>query len=684
VRRRGRGVFATPILAIAGAIFAFATAAAGDPVDSLRPANLRVAGGEGWHADNDFRLDWNLLGSPPDAVFHEVHDAAGNRVAAAFLPWKDNLIDHIHVPGPGRYTAHVLLVRGESPGVWASATLLFDDRPPQPVHALDPGGWLGGGVPAVVRIEHPAPPQPVSGIRGYAISVERGSGALPCGGRDRCSKAETQLGGGIDDDTISLGLLPEGINSIHVVAVSGSGIRSEEVGTTTLRVDATAPEIALRGLPAGWAMDPVQLTAVATDPLSGMTPAGPEGAFTAIAIDAGVPAVARGDSVTTTVTGDGPHRIAFYARDAAGNGGEGEGALSPPKSAVVRIDETAPRVAFARVQDPSEPERIEATVVDQLSGPSAELGSIAVRAAGTRQQFATIPTRVSPGKLVARWDSDAAPAGTYEFKAVGYDAAGNPSAADRRSNGTRMILQSPLKALTSIQDGFGGKRLVWHRCERAEGHRRCRGEAIGSFAQRPAIRTIPYGRGTSFGGTLAFAGGSPLGGVPVQIVETFDAGASQTQRTTTVATAEDGSFVAHLAPGPSRQVEALFAGNRVLTRASGRRVRMNVLSGVSMRASTATATIGGPPVMFSGRIGDLDASIPLLGRPVELQFRLQGEPWSEFRTVQTDARGRFRLAYRFSDDDSRGVSFQFRAFVPAQAGWPYEPAASRPVFVTGR
>jgi hypothetical protein len=172
--------------------------------------------------------------------------------------------------------------------------------------------------------------------------------------------------------------------------------------------------------------------------------------------------------------------------------------------------------------------------------------------------------------------------------------------------------------------------------------------------------------------------------VPVQIVETFDAGASQTQRTTTVATAEDGSFVAHLAPGPSRQVEALFAGNRVLTRASGRRVRMNVLSGVSMRASTATATIGGPPVMFSGRIGDLDASIPLLGRPVELQFRLQGEPWSEFRTVQTDARGRFRLAYRFSDDDSRGVSFQFRAFVPAQAGWPYEPAASRPVFVTGR
>ena len=60
-----------------------------------------------------------------------------------------------------------------------------------------------------------------------------------------------------------------------------------------------------------------------------------------------------------------------------------------------------------------------------------------------------------------------------------------------------------------------------------------------------------------------------------------------------------------------------------------------------------------------------------------MQFRLAGMPWSEFRTVRTDRHGRFRYAYRFSDDDSRGVRFQFRAYAPAQAGWPYEPAGSR-------
>jgi hypothetical protein len=68
---------------------------------------------------------------------------------------------------------------------------------------------------------------------------------------------------------------------------------------------------------------------------------------------------------------------------------------------------------------------------------------------------------------------------------------------------------------------------------------------------------------------------------------------------------------------------------------------------------------------------------------VQLQFRAAGLPWTEFRTVQTNARGRFRYAYRFSDDDSRGVRFQFRAFVPTQGGWPYEPWGSRPVSVRG-
>jgi hypothetical protein len=75
--------------------------------------------------------------------------------------------------------------------------------------------------------------------------------------------------------------------------------------------------------------------------------------------------------------------------------------------------------------------------------------------------------------------------------------------------------------------------------------------------------------------------------------------------------------------------------------------------------------------------------MPVEGKTVQLQFRLPGLPWREFRSVRSDRRGRFRYAYRFSDDDSRGVRFQFRAYAPAQAGWPFEPAGSLPVTVQG-
>jgi hypothetical protein len=93
--------------------------------------------------------------------------------------------------------------------------------------------------------------------------------------------------------------------------------------------------------------------------------------------------------------------------------------------------------------------------------------------------------------------------------------------------------------------------------------------------------------------------------------------------------------------------------------------------------------VGGTPVVFNGRIAHPETSLPVSGLPVELEFRLPGMPWTEFRTVQSDAFGRFHYPYSFSDDDSAGIRFLFRAFVPAAGGWPFAPATSRPLAVTG-
>jgi hypothetical protein len=650
------------------------------------PNNMRVIGGEGsWHADNDFRLYWDVPPLPGGAavtgVDYQLLDQDGNvRVAAPDLPGWTTGLESLHVPAaPGAYLAQIRLKVYGQIGPWGEAWLRFDNARPASVRPLAPSGWVAAGKPATMQMEHPTDPLPVSGIRGYAVSVEPLDAAAPCAGADRCSVAETDLQGGIEADAFSLAALPEGQYSVHAVAVSGSGMRSTEAGSAIVRVDGTFPSVSLDGVPGGWTNGPLRVSARARDRLSGMLAAGPNGPITTIAIDGAAPRVEPGDLATAVVSGEGRHVIVAYARDAAGNSTEGTA-----ERAVVEIDEGAPTVAFAATQNPDEPERIEATVADSLSGADLRRGSIGIRREGSRQRFESLPTTSSGRRLVAHWDSDAYATGAYEFRITGYDAASNSASSERRANGERMVLTNPVKAPTELIAAFGGKRLRIQDCVRAGQQRRCRQRVIESFEGRPTRRAVPYGRSVPYSGRLTSASGSPLAGVSVEVIEGFTAGSTVAERTTSIRTATDGTFATRLGPGPSRRVEVVFPGNRTLTKATGDAVELDVLSGLRLHASTATARIGGAPVVFSGRLLAADASLPASGRPIELQFRFPGTEWSEFRAVRADRRGHFHYAYRFSDDDSRGIRFQFRAYAPAEDDWPYEPATSRPVFVTGQ
>jgi hypothetical protein len=173
-------------------------------------------------------------------------------------------------------------------------------------------------------------------------------------------------------------------------------------------------------------------------------------------------------------------------------------------------------------------------------------------------------------------------------------------------------------------------------------------------------------------------------GQSVDVVETFARGARQPVRTTAPTTDAHGAFSVRLAPGPSRRVGAEFPGADLFPSASGRRLRLRVRAGVRLRVSTAKVRVGGAPVVFSGRVVHPGAQIPPTGLFVELEFRLPGRAWSEFRTFQTDSRaGHFTFPYTFQADDSAGVRFLFRALVPRQGNWPFAPATSRSRAVTG-
>jgi hypothetical protein len=613
-------------------------------------ASAAATAAEEWQASNVFQIDSQQLSGGANGVakaFYRLEDAAGNQVGPVVERPASDLMERLEVPPvPGVYSLEAWFEDARGVELHRSSTALrFDSVPPLPPEPAGPDRWLLGDEPALLQIGHPAAPLPLSGIRGYAISLDRGGGSSPCASPGLCTAAETDLPGGIGDDTLALGTLPEGLTYARVVAVSGAGVASPP-RTAVLKVDATLPRLSLTGLPGGWSAGPVELTARASDSLSGMAAAGPSGPFAAISIDGGAPTVAAGDEVSAWIGGSGVHTVAFYARDAAGKVADGSGGAAAPQTALVRIDGAPPRVEFAAAQDPADPERIEASVSDALSGPSPSQGSIAIHLAGTRARFEPLPTRVEGDRLIARWDSDDYPEGKYEFLATGYDLAGNAATGTDRARGGRMVLVNPVKAPVALTAELSGLR---------------------------------------FGGRLRRAGAGGLGGQEVAVAETFAAGAVRPQQTTFVHTRPDGTFSLRLAKGPSREVSAAFAGTRTLGRAATATVRLAARTQVWLRASAASARVGGRPVVFKGRVTTRGTAPGASAKlPVELQFRYRGAAWSEFRTVETDARGRFRYAYRFSDDDSRGVRFQFRAYVKGREGWPYGPSASRPLSVTGR
>jgi hypothetical protein len=643
----------------------FAASAAANPP---RPAGLQVVGG-GWSADNRFELRWTnppASGSPLVATHYRLRDPQGDELEQSRIAWLSDGIAALAVPRiPGTYSAEVWLEDAVGvQGPPASAQLRFDDVRPAAIVPRPPPVWIGrAAFPLRLPFGRASGPAPISGIRGYAVTIGPAPFATPCIAPDRCTESETTFQGGNGDDAIEVAALPEGTSFLHAVAVSGSGMKSATIGRAVLRVDTTDPVTRLSGAPAGWTDRAASLFASATDGGSGMElGGGGQPPFTAIRIDDSPPTVGVGGSATASVIGEGLHRISFYARDAAGNvddGGDGNGlANREPRTATVRIDRTPPNIAFVNSQDPSDPELLRARIADRLAGADLSRGQIGVRRVGSDGRFE--PLALAPGRgdeLRARWDSDAYPAGSYEFRAVGYDAAGNAAVTTRRSNGGPMTLSNPLKATTSLRAGFrrGGPR-----------------------------RTAPYGRGALLSGRLISGRGAPLRGKPVRIVERFAAGARPATRVATVFTGPAGDFSIRAAPGPSRKIEVAFDGTPTLGRSDSQPLELRVRSRVRLRASATVARVGGPPLVFRGRLVAPPGAIPPAGRAVQLQFRLPGLPWAEFRTVQTDGGGDFRHAYRFSDDDSRGVRFQFRAYAPAQEAWPYEPAGSPPILVRGR
>ncbi len=120
-----------------------------------------------------------------------------------------------------------------------TAKLRFDDVAPGQVEAGPVPAWIGrNAFPYTLHLGHPTGPLPLSGIRGYAVSIDGSPEAGPCETATICSEGEIDLRGGLAEDSLTIPGLPEGTSYLHAVAVSGSGTQS--------RLPATAPCMSTR------------------------------------------------------------------------------------------------------------------------------------------------------------------------------------------------------------------------------------------------------------------------------------------------------------------------------------------------------------------------------------------------------------------------------------------------------
>ena len=554
----------------------------------------------------------------------------------------------------------------------------FDDGRPAPAsdHRARPGSRPGTVVP--IQLSPPAAPLPISGIAGLRGLDRPARRRVPRAHAPTAARAaEIDLPAGIGDDPLDpCRRPPEG----HLLRPRGRRLGlGMTVGAAPRRValgvDGTPPLVAprRRAVRLGRGAGPVDRDRHRSALRDGRRRAGRTGDRDRRRRRAAAGS-SPGAAASATVTGQGTHRVVYWGRDAVGNAGDGSLPLSPPTTATIRIDETDPVVRFA-AGDPGDPERIEATVADELSGPALGRGAIAIRPVGSTGASSRCRPTPSAAALVARWNSDDFPRGAYEFRAVGFDAAGNSASNLARRRRARCVLDNPVKREARVAFGFGAAALVFQRCARSRrqpplpprrsctpsrGARRPAPSPAATAPWSAAVWSTPPGRrwrARRSKWSRRFAGGA-------RHADPAHPGhhrrRRRLQRPARAGAEPRGQrrVPRHPSPHPRRRPPAAAAGP-----GRGPPARLDLAGAGRRRAGRLPR-----PHRPSGSAGSRPAACRSSS-----SSGCRGWPGPSSAPCRATPPGAFRYPYSFSDDDSAGVRFLFRAFVPATGGWPFAP-----------
>lgn len=370
----------------------------------------------------------------------------------------------------------------------------------------------------------------------------------------------------------------------------------------------------------------------------------------------------RSVEVATTKLADGAHTLRGCATDFAGD----QGCAAELE---LDVDNSGPEVSFVAASEGE----VAATIHDRHSGPA--VGTISARRADA-PAWIDLPTefdREGDGTANLTASLPDLGAGTWFFRVVAADAAGNVGSAQLRVSGTAAEVRRQVSAAHG--DGKpGGHPAPRRRPTKLTVHLVPGGGGGGT--------TVDYGTAVELRGRLTEARGDGVAGRPVVVRATATAIGRGPERRR-VLTDDDGRFALRLPPGTSRRVSVSFHGGGGFAATRHHPLLLRVRAQVSLVAAP-TELRTGEEVRLSGHVRLGPAKVGGRGKLIAIQYleRATGR-WRPALVVRTDAKGHFETSYRFRY--VTGVArIRLRATAPAEGGWPFARGASTPVTVEVR
>jgi hypothetical protein len=214
---------------------------------------------------------------------------------------------------------------------------------------------------------------------------------------------------------------------------------------------------------------------------------------------------------------------------------------------------------------------------------------------------------------------------------------------------------------------------VLRRRVRIHGRWRIARKVVLPHTVRESTKRIRHGAATTVRGWLGTPQGNAIAGQPVRIITAAANGQNHFRQADIVTTLADGSWSARLPAGPSRIVQAVYAGAPTIEPAVSGLTHLIVPASIRLQSIRPQHARWGATITIKGRLRG--GYLPPAGERVDLWLAYNGGR-ADIASTRVTGRGDFRLRYRFSSGTGT-VSYPIWLTTTTDSAYPYSAVDTR-------